>query len=326
MSIFLKPWWLLAIFPLLLIIIWIYYRQTKSHNWHKVCDAELLKVQLISIGDSSIIPIILLGLAWLIAVVALAGPSWTTVKSPIFKSSNTTVILLELSQEMMVQDPNPNRLTRAKYKISDLLRSTNDRQYGLAVYSSEPFTVSPVTSDGATIDSLLSALDPSLLPIGGRNIVFALDHAKDLLVQSGQPKGNILLVTTGNVNSEVIAKAAHLKHQGITTSVLGVGSAIGGPIPESTGFLKDGNNKVVLSKLNRTVLEKLAKAGGGIYKTLSHDQLDLNSLVSSWNIQAEKIEDNLSVDRRRNDGYWLLWILIPLISLVFSVGWRNSII
>ena len=326
MFVFLNPEWLLGVIPLILVIFWVYYNQTRSHNWHTICDPELLKEQLVSVGENNIFPIFLLGLAWFITILALAGPSWTVVKSPVFKSNNSTVILLDLSREMLVKDPHPNRLTRAKYKISDLLRATEDRQYGLAVYSSESFTVSPLTNDGHTIDSLLTALDPNILPIGGRNIVSTLEHARDLLLQGGQPKGDILLVTTGTVSEEAIEKSSDLQKKGITVSVLGVGTMTGGPIPLETGFLKDNNNQVVLSKLNKSSLKKLAKSGGGKYITLSHDKLDISDLVSSWGMNAEEVKEDLFIDRRRNDGYWLLWFLVPLVSLVFSIGWRKSVV
>jgi Ca-activated chloride channel family protein len=165
MPLFIRPIWLWCAIPLIIIIWVIYYRKTRSHNLNDICDKELLPRLMISLGNSSLVPLFLLAAAWGLSIFALAGPSWTKVMSPVFKSAATTVILLDLSEEMLVKDPNPDRLTRARYKINDLLNLSADRRYGLAVFSGEAFTVSPVTNDVMTIISFLGALDPSLLPI-----------------------------------------------------------------------------------------------------------------------------------------------------------------
>lgn len=326
MPVFIRPMWLYAIIPLVLVMLWIYYRKNKPQGLSKICDASLLSELTVKAGNSSLVPFILLGLSWLLTIIVLAGPSWTKVPSPVFKSSATTIILLDLSNEMLVRDTNPSRLARGKYKINDLLKHNSDRQYGLAVFSGESFTVSPVTSDAATIISLLGVLDNGLLPIGGRNLSAALLHAQKLLIQSGQPRGNILLITTGSADASAIKFAQQLSAKGISTSVLGIGTIAGGPIPMKQGFLKDGNDQVILSKLESQSLAKLANAGGGTYKTLTSDDTDLTNMLDEWQIASERAKEDLSFERLHDDGYWLLWILVPLLSLVFRRGWREAII
>ena len=245
----LRPYWLLAFIIVALFIWWIFYKQAKVNNWSKICDAKLLDKLLLKKGAKHNLPIILLALVWFLVVIALSGPSWTKIKSPVFQSTSTTVILLDLSNEMLAQDPSPDRLTRAKFKIEDILKQEADRRFGLSVFSQSSFTVSPVTSDSATLLSMVSVLEPDLLPVAGRNVANGLAHASDLLMQSGQPKGNILLITTGSMDKAAVEMARIIKSKGMSISVLGIGSETGAPVPTTTGFVKE-NNGVKLSKLD----------------------------------------------------------------------------
>ncbi len=326
MPVFLRIEWLFCFIPLVMVMVWIYYQQSKAHNWENVCDKHLLSHLIVSIGQANKLPFIILGLFWSLSILALSGPSWTKVQSPVFKSNATTIVLLDLSYEMLVQDPAPNRLARAKYKISDLLKKQADRRFGLAVFSQEAFTVSPVTKDSATVDSLVAGLSPDIMPVIGKNISHGLNYAKELLIQSGQPKGNILLITTGGASDSDIQEAAKIHSRGIDISVLAIGSSTGGPIPSEHGFVKNEQDKVHLSKLDQKSLSKLANVGGGVYKELSHNDVDIDNLTSHWMTDVKKEQDQLTVERYKDDGYWLLWLLVPLAAFGFRRGWRESVL
>ena len=61
-----------------------------------------------------------LGLGWLLAVLALLGPSWQRVEQVNLKRADPLVVVLDLSTSMLASDVAPNRLEQAKRKLLDL--------------------------------------------------------------------------------------------------------------------------------------------------------------------------------------------------------------
>ena len=135
---FLRPmclWGLMFLF----LLPWIIRRaMTKANEWNQVCDTHLLKHQLFSsIGKSSLHPVFLAVFGWIIAVFALAGPTWEQFPQPVFKEQTPTVIAFDLSASMDAKDVSPSRLERARFKIHDILKRTNGGQAALIVFSNE---------------------------------------------------------------------------------------------------------------------------------------------------------------------------------------------
>jgi Ca-activated chloride channel family protein len=102
-------------------------------------------------------PLITSSLAAILAITALAGPTWQRVPTPVFRNASALVIALDLSRSMDASDIKPSRLERARYKIADLLKKRKDGQTALLVYAGSAFTVTPLTNDTETINNQLRA-------------------------------------------------------------------------------------------------------------------------------------------------------------------------
>ena len=144
---------------------------------------------------------------------------------------------------MLANDLKPNRLVQARYRLADLLDQTVEGQVGLVSYAGDAYVVCPLTSDMNTIANLLPALQPDIVPVAGSRADKAMDLANDLLKRAGLGTGEILLVTD-SIDSRAKAKARELWDQGISTSVLAVGTPDGAPIPSGTGFINDRRGNV----------------------------------------------------------------------------------
>lgn len=133
--------------------------------WESVCDRKLLDFLLVrgSSRQRSLTAGLLLA-GMLGAIVALAGPSWQKREIPVFTPENPVMFLLNLSSDMDETDVTPNRLARAKYAVSDLLKTLSGTESGLVVYTNEPFLISPLSEDGRVIDNLLRAVTPDIVP------------------------------------------------------------------------------------------------------------------------------------------------------------------
>jgi len=325
---FLRPLWLLAL-PLLLLLIGMMARAARQGgDWSQYCDADLLPHILVGKpGRQSTRPLWLAGLIGALAILALAGPAWQRLPAPVFRNLSALVILMDLSWAMEATDVKPNRLDRARFKIDDLLRARKEGQTALVAYAGDAFVVTPLTDDVATIQAQLTALSPRIMPEQGARMELGLAAGARLLEQAGQRSGDILVITAGETSDAARAEASRLHSMGYRVSVLGVGSRDGAPVPlPDGGFLKNEEGRMVVSRLDIQTLWQLARSGGGVYRTLDAGSTDVEALLEyldrrSRAEQREGEGQSVHVDRWRDEGVWLLPLLLPLVALGFRRGW-----
>ena len=174
---FIRPYWLLLL-PLAMFLPWLWKRARRpSGDWMAVCDPHLLR--WLSVSQASEKSRgggrWLAGAAILISILALAGPSWQKLPDSSFSARDARMIVLDLSRSMLAQDLRPNRLTRARFRLADLLEMTEEGQVGLVSYAGDAYVVSPLTSDMNTIANLLPALQPDIVPVSGSRADRALE-------------------------------------------------------------------------------------------------------------------------------------------------------
>ncbi len=322
---FLHPTWLLAILPLLAVAIGFTLRRRRTGGWAQVVDADLLPALRLQSGERSGTPWLPIGCAWTLAALALAGPAWRQAPSPAFRSPANWVVVLDLSPSMAVGDVAPDRATRARYAINDILSAAQDARVGLIVFAGEAQTVVPLTSDVATVRALLQPLTPGIMPESGDDIAPALNDAERLLRQAGGRSGKVIVLTDGFADpAQALQAAQTLKRQGAALEVVGVGTAEGAPqLDAGGGFVHDAQGAGVLSKLPIDELQHLAIAGGGHYWSLGEVGAMLASLQSTVSnpLAENAIETKLQVGAWRNEGIWLLPPLLFAAALCARRGW-----
>ncbi|MDF1761080.1 MAG: VWA domain-containing protein [Coxiellaceae bacterium] len=326
---FIRPWCLFAVIPIaLLVVLW----QTKSmqhNNWRQVCDPHLLP-SLLSSNDAtrSYWGRIILWLAVLLCIIALAGPSWSHYPQPVYRHSNARVIVLGLNQSMKAKDVLPSRLQRAKYKVLDLLNNIHEGQTGLIVFSQRPFVVSPLTEDTQTIAAMVPVLDTSVMPVQGSNLAGAIVKAAALMKQNGAATGSIIVITDSVADHHAIEKAKDLRHQGYRTYVMGVGSAAGAPVSLDSGsFMKNQQGGIVIARLDRHSLQRLATAGGGQYVQYTNNNQDIHALLQMTDHKSRLGQSSSEAKLLWKDqGKWFIWPLLVLVALACRRGWWESIL
>ena len=317
---FIRPLWL-GLLPLVILLPWLWRRARRpAGDWSRVCDAHLLRwlsVEQGKAGGRRSGPW-LAGLALLIAILALAGPSWQKLPDASWSARDARVIALDLSASMLAEDLRPNRLVRARYRLSDLLESTEEGQVGMVSYAGDAYVVSPLTSDMNTIANLLPALQPDIIPVGGSRADRALDLAAALLERSGLGRGEVLLVSD-SASSRDAARARELRERGVITSVLAVGTTDGAPVPSGGGFVSDRSGNVVIARMNRDALRAVAEAGGGRYTELSTETAP-ELLWAQQDGSEFALRDDSLGERWKDAGPWLVLLLIPLAAVSFRKG------
>lgn len=327
---FVRPEWLWGLLPLFGLFVLIARKGTTVQAWESVCDAHLLPHLLVGRAEvKRRMPLVLLGVGWTLAVLALAGPVWSQLPQPVFRSESALVIVLDLSRSMDVQDVAPSRLTRAKHKILDILKARKEGQTALVVYAGEPFVVSPLTDDANTMVTLVQSLETDLMPLQGSRADLALRKAQELLANLRHAGGNLLLLTDGEGDPATLQVIEELRGQGHGVSVLGVGTVEGAPIPEPGGFLKDPDGAIVIPRLDIPSLQAMARAGGGQYATVTLDDQDINRVLSSkrsLETMPSSSSEQRTTDLWREEGTWLVLLLLGLALPAFRTGWLGTLL
>ena len=294
---FLRPLWLLLlIFPLIGYRYFFASRRNIS-AWEAVCDKNLLKFLLIKgnsrqrsfIGYSAIIGIIF-------AIIALSGPSWQKKEAPVLTPINPVMILLNMSSDMDSNDLQPNRLSRAKFTIDDLLKEIQ-AQVGLIVYTNEPFIISPITEDKNIISNLLPAITDDIMPENGDRLYRAIDMAITKLKEEGYPFGNIIVIApdVGQDFEKALSSASAAAQSGYKVNTVAARA--------------DKSEKLAL----------LSSKGDGVYT----DVKNISALVSTINSQ---ISSSLEQSKNKQEtwidnGYW--FVFVPLVC--FLVFFRRGV-
>jgi len=322
---FIRPYWFLALIPLIILVWMLAKRHLVNKHWESVCDPALLPYILVGrTGAKKYTNISLFGFVSLLMIIALAGPNWERLPEPVFEKESALVIAMDLSYSMYADDIKPSRLERARFKISDLLDLRQEGQTALIVYAGDTFTVTPLTDDIKTIKSQLTALTPQIMPAPGSNTDIALEKAAELLKQAGNSEGHILLVTD-EVDSQFEKNFSKTNRRGYKVSILGIGTEEGAPVKLGDGgFLKDKAGTIVIPKLNQGVLRLLASSGGGYYETSQLGDSDIERLNRHFNSGLEKTnetESQFETDRWREFGPWLILLILPIVAFGFRRGY-----
>jgi Ca-activated chloride channel family protein len=320
---FLRPEWLIALPFVLLTAVLFARRRLGPGSWEYVVDPQLAPHVLSGAQVKGIDSRwILLAVTGVLGILALAGPAWERIEQPMFRSEQALVVALDLSRSMDAQDVSPSRLLRARLKILDLLQRRASGQTALVVYSANAFTVTPLTTDSDTVAALVNSLGTDIMPSRGSYPLAAINKGRALLEQAGMGYGEVLLITDGSSTPATERAARDLRDAGYSLSVLGVGTTDGAPIPRQTGgFVTDQMGRIAVARLEETSLRALATAGGGRYATLTSDNRDLDLLLSGEIASRSATDETQATDRWREEGPWLLLLLLPLAAMSFRRGW-----
>jgi Ca-activated chloride channel family protein len=308
----LRPQWLWALLALpVLFGLWRVQRRRAS-VWRENVDAHLLPHLLVERGGARVRwGAWVAGLAYVLAVFALAGPSWRQSPQPLWQSRTPLVVAVDLSGAALAADLPPSRLAQSRAKLSTLLRERQGGQVALVAFADDAYTVAPLTEDTANVALFLDALSPDVMPVDGQRADRAIEWSARLLKQSGFDRGRILLMTD-HAGDEADQAASTAAKQGFRVDVLGVGAEAGAPYRRGDGTFAN-------ARLDEGSLRGLASAGNGRYARIASDEGDLRALGV---LDPTETDDATRVDGARgqawqDEGYWLLPPLMLLALLAF---------
>jgi len=153
------------------------------------------------------------------------------------------------------------------------------------------------------------------------NLAAALEQAGALLRQAKAAKGQIIVLGAYG-DAKAVKAAEALKKSGFTVSVLGVGTQEGAPVRLANGSFATVNGQAVLSALPEKELKRVAHAGGGVYRTVSLDEADIDVLTAVKADGAAGLSDGkIKADAWKDLGAYVAALILPFMAFGFRRGW-----
>ena len=332
---FLRPWWFLALLPIAWIIWQIWQTNRKQGAWHEVIAP---KFRTLLLGEHTTseptvnekLGYIVLAFAWFFAVLALSGPWVKSVDIPAQKSQQGMVIVVDLSLSMLADDLPPNRLSRVKYKLTDLLKQHPEYATGMVAYAGSAHTISPISEDNQTLLGLLPSLSPVMMPKYGAKPIKGLDLAEKLIKGAQITNGHIIWITDDIEENEIEQVSQWVNNHSVSITLLTVGTEQGGVVQiPNYGLLKDSKEKLIMPQVPFNRFAKLAQQTDIKWVELRPEDASVKALLPPvMTSNSSQTDTTLSkeVNHPMDIGAYFLFFLIPLVAFIFRRGTLLSLL
>lgn len=264
-------------------------------------------------------------LAYMCLVFAAARPQFGSKLREEKARGVEIMLVVDVSNSMLAEDFEPNRLERTKYAINKLFEGLQQERVGLIAFAGEPKVQLPITSDYRMAQAFAKRLSPTLVGEQGTAIGKALQLAALSFSSQSEKSRVIVLITDGeNHEDDAVAVAQMAKEQGIRIYTIGIGTPEGAPIEIGGEFIKDENDEIVVAKLGEEMLQEIASITEGAYVRASKQDIGLEEVVKSIN-QMEKSELSTIRYEEYNEQYqYPLAVALVLLLLEFTILSRRN--
>lgn len=268
-----------------------------------------------------LIKIILQLIALTAGIIMLSRPQFGSKIEDIKKQGVEVIIALDVSNSMLAEDIQPDRLTRAKQAIFRLVDNLDNDKIGLIVFAGDAYTQIPVTTDYVSAKMFLSTISPDMVGKQGT----AIGSAINLGIRSfspGEAKSKAMIIITDGENHEddAVSSAEEASKSGIIIHTIGIGSTEGVPIPVNVNgrkdYLKDIDGNTVISKLDEDILKKIAISANGSYVRASNSNIGLDEIFNE--IRKMKKQELESTMYTEYNDQFQIFAAIAIFLLIFD--------
>ena len=231
------------------------------------------------------------------------------------------MIVLDVSNSMLAEDYSPNRLERAKLAISRLVDKLRDDRIGLIVFAGNSFVQLPITTDYVSAKMFLNTITTESVPIQGTAINTAL---RSFSAQSEKSRAIIVITDGENHEDDPVAAAAQAAEMGVRVFTIGVGSPEGKPIPMDGELLKDKEGNIVVTRLDESVLQEVAKAGDGVYVRAGNSEFGLNPIIDDIRRMEDEKYSSIVFEEFDEQFMYFMGIALFFFVLEMLIGDRRS--
>ncbi len=334
--------YLLLLIPVF-ILLFILKRRRRKKALTELGNSYLIDRLTPSVSKTKpILKFILVMCVFLFLVLTLSNPQIGSSIEKAEKKGIDLVVCLDISNSMMAEDIQPNRLARAKQAISNMLdKLTNDR-IGIVIFAGKAYTLIPLTSDYGAAKMFLETISPNMIETQGTAIGAAIEKAMGTLGYDENETGDnkkwvkndnraIIIISDGeNHEDDAIEMAKLARKEGIMVNTIGMGLPDGVPIPVykndvRIGYKEDKNRMPITTKLNEDMLLQIAKTGNGTYARANNSNAGLEDIfkkIRSLNAKTFETQEFSSYESRFQ--FFLIIALAFLLCDFLIVEKRNK--
>lgn len=291
--------YLLILIPVLLIV-FIIGRRIRKRSLKRFGDPEILNqlMPFLSV-NRPVVKFLFILFALVFIILGMARPQFGSKLEEIKRKGIEIVIALDVSNSMLAEDIQPNRLEKAKQAIARLVEKLADDKIGLIVFAGDAYVQMPVTSDYTSAKMFLSSINTQIVPKQGTAIGSAIDLGINSFSPDNEASKALIIITDGEDHDDnAVSLARDAAEKGIVIYTIGVGTPDGAPIPVYSGnqrsFRKDRQGNVVITKLNEKILREITNAGNGSYIRATNNRLGLNMLFDQISsIEKKELETRI---------------------------------
>ncbi len=306
-------------------LIFIFYLRWKKKSFKRFGDVEVVEAL---IPDRAMffvwVKFVLFSTAFFFLVIALANPQFVSKLVEGERKGIDMVIALDVSNSMMAEDVQPNRLERSKVAISKLIDKLSNDRIGLVVFAGKAYKYLPITTDYSASKLLVSEVDNKIVSTQGTAVGEAIKEAITSFENTEASSKAIIIMTDGENHEEgAIEAAREAAKQNILIYTVGIGSKDGVPIPQydrygnKIGYKKDMSGSTVMTKLNENVLKEIADVGNGMYVKGNDISYTLNRIYEEIN----KLEKTTFETRKFSDydDHFQIFLALSLFFLLLEL-------
>jgi Ca-activated chloride channel homolog len=261
---------------------------------------------------------------------AAGGPKFGATFEQVRREGLDVVVAVDTSDSMLAQDVKPDRLSFAKREIERIVERLKGDRVALLPFAGEAYLLCPLTMDYSAINMFLGVIDTEIIPTGSTGIANAIDSARAALGETDRRIRAMILLTDGeDLLGKAMDSAKLAADEGIVVFVMGIGSDEGVPIPTtdtqgSVTYKKDRRGKVVISKLNESVLSKIASSTGGMYVRSTYDESAIEAVMAKLDKMEREVHEGRLITQLAARYQWFLvpGILLAMLGLAISPGRR----
>lgn len=223
---------------------------------------------------------VLYTLAVAFLIVAAARPQVGSKLREEHQKGIEMMLVVDVSNSMLAEDFEPNRLDRTKFAIDRVVESMKQDRIGVVAFAGEAQVQLPITSDYRMARAFARKLSPAMVRTQGTDLGAAIKLASMSFSSQSEGSRVMILITDGeNHESDALEAAQAAAEKGIAIYTIGIGTPEGAPVMIGGDYLTDENGDMVVSKLDEKTLQKIASETGGAYVRATKQSIGLKEII-----------------------------------------------
>jgi len=330
-----KYLYLLLILPILGVIFLynLYWKRKKQRDFGDIALFKKLTPE--KSAFKSVLKFIVLILAFACLIIALVNPKIGTKTETLKREGIDIVFAVDVSKSMLAEDIAPNRLDKTKQIISQIINELGADRIGVVAYAGSAFPVLPLTTDYGVAKMFVQSMSPGMVSSQGTSLEEAIRISESYFDKESKTSKLVILISDGEDHSEgAKTTAEEATKAGLKILTIGLGTAKGGPIPlKKNGvvesFQRDRQGEVVITKLNETTLQEIAKATKGDYINGTSTKEVVSFVKNALeNIEKTEFESTQFTDFNSQFqwflGFGMLLLFIDIFLLEKKTSWLRK--